>query len=195
MALSRRREGPADSSGTQPSLKVGRICYAACSFWKKAWRSIWFHVSSIWLPLTMRNEDAFSTDRICHGPQHRGMIIFIPSEKSMWPSQQSGSRAESSAALYAESSGYVGHGYPHSASNLCTYCVHPKNRSGWRSNDAAAFCACCGAEITVNAEACPVCGTPLHGMSKANLPVTFDIDTDPSREGISSGWKSGESLT
>jgi hypothetical protein len=28
----------------------------------------------------------------------------------------------------------------------------------------AAFCTCCGAEITLKAEACPVCGTPRHGM-------------------------------
>jgi len=25
----------------------------------------------------------------------------------------------------------------------------------------AAFCTCCGAEITLRAEACPVCGTPV----------------------------------
>jgi hypothetical protein len=31
----------------------------------------------------------------------------------------------------------------------------------------AAFCACCGAEINRKAEACPLCGTPRHGM----LPV------------------------
>jgi len=29
----------------------------------------------------------------------------------------------------------------------------------------AAFCACCGAEITLRAEACPVCKTPRHGMA------------------------------
>ena len=28
----------------------------------------------------------------------------------------------------------------------------------------AAFCACCGAEINRKSEACPVCGTPRHGM-------------------------------
>jgi uncharacterized OB-fold protein len=28
----------------------------------------------------------------------------------------------------------------------------------------AAFCACCGAEITPKAEACPACGAPQHGM-------------------------------
>jgi hypothetical protein len=31
----------------------------------------------------------------------------------------------------------------------------------------AAFCACCGAEIGLKAEACPVCGTPQHGMVPA----------------------------
>ncbi|HLH36480.1 MAG TPA: hypothetical protein VKX41_17545 [Alloacidobacterium sp.] len=34
----------------------------------------------------------------------------------------------------------------------------------------AAFCACCGAEITPRAESCPVCGTPQHG----SLPVGFE---------------------
>ena len=29
----------------------------------------------------------------------------------------------------------------------------------------AAFCICCGVEITRRAEACPVCGAPQHGMS------------------------------
>lgn len=28
----------------------------------------------------------------------------------------------------------------------------------------AAFCICCGAEITRRSKACPVCGTPRHGM-------------------------------
>jgi hypothetical protein len=28
----------------------------------------------------------------------------------------------------------------------------------------AAFCTCCGAEIKLKAETCPVCGTPRHGM-------------------------------
>ena len=59
----------------------------------------------------------------------------------------------------------------------------------------AAFCACCGAEITVKAEACPVCGNPLHGMSMSDLPLAVDIDTDPSGEDISTGRKPGESLT
>lgn len=34
----------------------------------------------------------------------------------------------------------------------------------------AAYCSCCGAEITLKAEACPVCGTPRHGMSKPEAP-------------------------
>jgi len=31
----------------------------------------------------------------------------------------------------------------------------------------AAYCECCGAEITLKAEACPVCKTPRHGMARA----------------------------
>lgn len=37
----------------------------------------------------------------------------------------------------------------------------------------AAFCGCCGAEITERAEACPVCGTPRHGMIPAGLPSSL----------------------
>ena len=44
----------------------------------------------------------------------------------------------------------------------------------------AAFCACCGAEITLKAEACPVCGTPRHGMLQPDRILTLDVDTDPS---------------
>lgn len=40
----------------------------------------------------------------------------------------------------------------------------------------AAFCGCCGAEITLKAEACPVCGTPRHGM--ASRDVAFDCETE-----------------
>jgi predicted amidophosphoribosyltransferase len=39
----------------------------------------------------------------------------------------------------------------------------------------AAFCGCCGAEITLKAEACPVCGTPRHGMFSSNP----SLDTPP----------------
>jgi len=43
----------------------------------------------------------------------------------------------------------------------------------------AAFCACCGAEITLKPEACPVCGTPRHGMSPPpDLLDTLDADAD-----------------
>jgi hypothetical protein len=37
----------------------------------------------------------------------------------------------------------------------------------------AAFCTCCGAEITLKAEACPVCGTPRHGMLQSDRPLTL----------------------
>ena len=35
----------------------------------------------------------------------------------------------------------------------------------------AAYCACCGAEITLKAERCAVCGTPRHGMIPTSKPV------------------------
>jgi hypothetical protein len=35
----------------------------------------------------------------------------------------------------------------------------------------AAYCACCGAEITLKAEKCTVCGTPRHGMLPARKPA------------------------
>lgn len=40
----------------------------------------------------------------------------------------------------------------------------------------AAFCACCGTEITSKAEACPICGTPRHGMLPADFLSTLDRD-------------------
>jgi hypothetical protein len=38
----------------------------------------------------------------------------------------------------------------------------------------AAFCGCCGAEITPKAETCSVCGTPRHGMAFA--PDSLAVD-------------------
>jgi predicted amidophosphoribosyltransferase len=46
----------------------------------------------------------------------------------------------------------------------------------------AAFCACCGAEITPKAEACTVCGTPQHG----SLPVYLQ-ETLSGRKALSAG--------
>ncbi len=54
----------------------------------------------------------------------------------------------------------------------------------------AAFCTCCGAEITLKAEACPVCGTPRHRMLRSDRPLTLDIDTDLSQEDIGIGRES-----
>jgi hypothetical protein len=48
----------------------------------------------------------------------------------------------------------------------------------------AAFCACCGTEITLKAEACPVCGTPQHGMLQADRSPGFDVGVAPSQEEI-----------
>jgi hypothetical protein len=52
----------------------------------------------------------------------------------------------------------------------------------------AAFCACCGAEIKLKAEACPVCGTPRHGMLPPALQPELDtgLNTgdDTAQEGV-----------
>ena len=42
----------------------------------------------------------------------------------------------------------------------------------------AAFCGCCGAEISAKAEACVVCGTPRHGMMKP-APRSDEVFTTP----------------
>jgi len=41
----------------------------------------------------------------------------------------------------------------------------------------------------LKAEACPVCGTPQHGMLPPDLLPTPDIDTDPSQEDVNIGRK------
>jgi len=46
----------------------------------------------------------------------------------------------------------------------------------------AAFCACCGAEINRKAEACPVCGTPRHGMSPNDVEHHRNAGEDLSQE-------------
>ena len=48
----------------------------------------------------------------------------------------------------------------------------------------AAFCACCGAEIKLKAEACPVCGTPRHGMLPPDLQPALDKGTNASQDEI-----------
>jgi len=42
----------------------------------------------------------------------------------------------------------------------------------------AAFCACCGTEISAKSGPCPACGTPQHGMLPPNMPVTLDAAPD-----------------
>jgi hypothetical protein len=40
----------------------------------------------------------------------------------------------------------------------------------------AAFCGCCGAEITSKApEACPACGAPTHGMLRTD-PLQVELN-------------------
>lgn len=43
----------------------------------------------------------------------------------------------------------------------------------------AAFCTCCGAEITLKAEACPACGTPRHGMLPDRQLPGLNVSNDP----------------
>jgi len=54
----------------------------------------------------------------------------------------------------------------------------------------AAFCSCCGAEIGLKAEACPVCGTPRHGMLPPDLKPALDIGTDARAEDAGTSEKS-----
>jgi hypothetical protein len=66
----------------------------------------------------------------------------------------------------------------------------------------AAFCACCGAAITLKAEACPVCGTPQHGMSLPDLQPPLNAGTgafnkvaESGENGIGPGPENGAKLT
>jgi hypothetical protein len=46
----------------------------------------------------------------------------------------------------------------------------------------AAFCPCCGAEITLKAGSCRACGKPQHGMLQPDLLLTLDVGADAFRE-------------
>jgi hypothetical protein len=46
----------------------------------------------------------------------------------------------------------------------------------------AAFCGCCGAEITAKAGVCVVCGTPRHGMLRADGLTPLDLGDELGRE-------------
>ena len=58
----------------------------------------------------------------------------------------------------------------------------------------AAFCACCGAEITLKAEACPKCGAPHHGMLPPDLLSTLEVNTDKSQGDVRIGRKRDKPL-
>jgi len=47
----------------------------------------------------------------------------------------------------------------------------------------------------LEAEACPVCGTPQHGMSQPDLLLTLDVDADPSQEDFRIGRKRSKPLS
>jgi predicted amidophosphoribosyltransferase len=57
--------------------------------------------------------------------------------------------------------------------------LHQKGKRYGGFTGMAAFCSCCGAEITLKAEACPVCGTPRHGMPKADVSLVQDAPAEP----------------
>lgn len=59
----------------------------------------------------------------------------------------------------------------------------------WEMNDVAAFCACCGAEITLKAEACPVCGTPRHGMLQPEVRAALNVGGEPTEEHVQTDEK------
>ncbi len=46
----------------------------------------------------------------------------------------------------------------------------------------AAYCSCCGAEITLKAEACPACGMPRHGMLPPGQGPTAFPEDGPERK-------------
>jgi len=50
----------------------------------------------------------------------------------------------------------------------------------------AAFCGCCGAEITRKSEACPLCGASTHGMLPPGEFSPLEIKTETSHEKESS---------
>ena len=37
----------------------------------------------------------------------------------------------------------------------------------------AAYCGCCGAELSGQAEVCAACGTPRHGMMPSGFPLSL----------------------
>ena len=48
----------------------------------------------------------------------------------------------------------------------------------------AAFCNCCGSEITLKTEACALCGMPRHGMGSSAAKVTLKTSARRSAEGL-----------
>ena len=52
----------------------------------------------------------------------------------------------------------------------------------------AAFCECCGAQISLKAEPCPACGAPQHGMLLTDLPPgQAGVKLDEEREAHACG--------
>lgn len=51
----------------------------------------------------------------------------------------------------------------------------------------AAYCTCCGAEITLKAEACPVCGAPRHGTLRSDQSEIIGAQIGPVQDGLNIG--------
>ena len=53
----------------------------------------------------------------------------------------------------------------------------------------AAFCGCCGAEITSRkSESCPACGAPTHGMLQTDFLDGVEIESETSQREESGAW-------
>ncbi|HUB18610.1 MAG TPA: hypothetical protein VL990_08240 [Acidobacteriaceae bacterium] len=48
----------------------------------------------------------------------------------------------------------------------------------------AAFCGCCGAEITEKDEACVICGMPRHGMLRPDGRGPLDPGDEAGQDGL-----------
>ncbi len=63
--------------------------------------------------------------------------------------------------------------------------VHQTLSRTGRVNNMAAFCACCGAQITLKGGPCPRCGSPQHGMSQREPSPSVNSPSDPKRKNAS----------
>jgi hypothetical protein len=65
--------------------------------------------------------------------------------------------------------------------NLCPPLRRPMGEV--QELNLAAYCTCCGAEISLKAEVCVVCGTPRHGMIPTERPSVAPTKKEPDQQG------------